>query len=246
MRIILLLIALLGLQSLAFCGKADNRFEDAKKAHLEKRFDVAVELLERELKDYPDNPSVYFNLGLAYKANKQYPEAIWAFEKTLKYQPKDSEAIQLIESSYAEMESDQVWQDDTGTFQRALIALGSNFWSILAVTLSVLGALGIILAKKTSNNNRRKWFIGMIVFSVITLFVCIGNASSSYNYEHNHNYAIALKDIEVSLNKTSSEKTAVKFFAGRKLKVVKWHKDGSATVQVMDNNVLIKEGLAKI
>lgn len=246
MRFLIVLIAFVGFQTCAICGTVSNNFEDAKKAHLEKRFDVAIDLLEKELKQEPNNPSVYFNLGLAYKANKQFPEAIWAFEKTLKYQPKDSETIQLIEACYVEMDSKQGWQDDTGTFQRALIAQGSNFWSVLAILFSVVGATGIFLAKKTKQNNRRKWFAGTTVFSVITLFICIANASSSYNYEHNHHYAIVLEDTEVKPVNSSHQKSSIKFFAGRKLKVIEWHKDGSATVEAANTRVKIDKGLAKI
>ncbi|MCR9171718.1 MAG: hypothetical protein NXI10_04450 [bacterium] len=243
MKLIIVVIAFFGLQMAAVAGDELNRFERAEQAHMEKRFNEAITLLEKEAKAQPYNPSVFFNLGLAYKADKNYPKAIWAFEKTLKIQPKDSEAIQLIEACYAEMDSNQTWEDETGTFQRALIAMGSDFWSVLAIVFSLLGGICIILAKRTQVNTKRKWYVGTTVFSVITLFICIANASSSYQYEHSDRSAIVLNEVEFGDNNVSAEK---QLKAGSKVTVEKWHKDGSASISLSGKTVKVKKGLAKI
>ena len=246
MRIVALFIVLLSFQGTAIAGQKTNRFEMAKQAHLEKRFTDAIDLLNKEIKAQPNNPAIYFNLGLAYKAEKQFPKAIWAFEKTLKLQPKDSEAIQLIEASYAEMDSNLTWQDETGTFQRALIALGSNFWSILTIILSLVTALVIVLAKRSKKNNQRKWFIGTAVFSIITLIVCLANATASYNYENNHDYAIVLDNLELQNSKLPKEVISKKIQAGSKVKLESWNKDGSASIQALGKTIKVKKGLARI
>lgn len=246
MKSLVAIIALFGIQCAAFAGYEMNRFELAKQAHMEKRFTKAIELLEKESKVQPNNAAVFFNLGLSYKAEKQYPKAIWAFEKTLKLSPKDSEAIELIEACYTEMDSKLRWQDETGTFQRALIALGSNFWAFLAFLLSLITAVSIIMAKRTKKNNNRKWYFGTAVFSGVTLFICIANASSSYNYEHNSDYAIALEEIKIARPNLPEAQTPVKYFPGAKVKVEKWYKDGSASINVNGKPVKIAKGLARI
>lgn len=241
MKVISIFIVIFGFQCLALGGYAINSFERAKQAHMEKRFTEAIDILEKEIKTQPNNPDVYFNLGLAYKAEKQYPKAIWSFEKTLKLKPKDSEAIQLIETSYSEMDSDLKWQDETGTFQRALVALGSNFWAVLAIVLSLVATIGLISAKRTKKNNRRKWYIGTVVFSVVFLFVSVANAATSYSYENNHNYAILMDNLELQDGKVSKE-----LRPGTKVKVEKWNKDGSASIQVSGKTFKVKKGLARI
>ncbi len=246
MRVLLTIIALLGIQSAVFAGNKSDRFELAKQAHLEKKFSKAIALLEKEIEVHPNNPALYFNLGLSYKAEKEYPKAIWAFEKTLKLEPKDSEAIQLIEACYTELDSDMVWKDETGTFQRTLIALGSNFWSYLAVFFSIIAATGIIMAKRTKKTNQRKWFVGTAVFAVITLFLSVANAYSSYSYENSHDYAIILDDLELSDNSNPSEIKQLNLHAGRKIHVEKWHKDGSASIQALGKTVKVKKGIARI
>lgn len=246
MRFFTLFIAIFGLQMAVFAGDKQSRFERAEQMHMEKRFKEAIALLEREAKARPHNPSVFFNLGLAYKAEKNYPKAIWAFEKTLKIQPKDSEAIEMIEACYAEMDSDQSWSDETGTFQRALIAMGSDFWSVLAIVFSLLAAICIVLAKRTQLHVKRKWYIGTVAFSIITLVVCIANASSSYQYEHSSNYAIVLNDIELSDNSIPEQKLKTGLKAGSKIAVEKWYKDGSASINAFGKTVKVKKGLARI
>ncbi len=246
MKQLIILIAVLGLQSVVFAGNQQNRFDRAEQAHMEKRFKEAISLLEEEAEARPNNPSVFFNLGLAYKAEKKYPQAIWAFEKTLKFQPKDSEAIQLIEACYTEMDSNQSWKDETGTFQRALIAMGSDFWSALAIVFSLLGGICIILAKRTKLNVKRKWYIGTTVFSVITLFVCIANASSSHQYEHSNDYAIVMDEVELSDASITDKKKAQILPPGSKVKVDSWNKNGSATLTLFGKKVDVITGLRKI
>lgn len=245
MKFLLVIAAFLGLQSAVFAGGSD-RFELAEQAHLEKRFKTAIKLWEKEAKEHPNNPSVYFNLGLAYKAEKQYPKAIWAFEKTLKFSPKDAEAIQLIEACYLEMDSNQDWKDETGTFQRALIAMGSDFWSVLAILFSLLAGITIILAKRTKVHTRRKWYIGTTVFSVITLVLCIANASSSFQYEHNNDYAIVMNEVALKDKSLSEKQTASLLPAGTKVKVSEWQKNGSATVLIDGKQIQVLKGLKRI
>lgn len=247
MRSLLVFILIFGLPiAAALAGKEESRFVKAEQAHMEKRFKDAISLWEKEAKARPNNPSVYFNLGLAYKAEKNYPKAIWAFEKTLKFQPKDAEAIQLIEACYNEMDSKQTWKDETGTFQRTLIAMGSDFWSALAILFSLLGGLCIILSKRTKLNVRRKWYIGTTAFSIITLFVCVANASSSYQYEHSSDYAIVMHEVELQDASISDKKKAQILPPGSKVKVDKWNKDGSASLTRFGKKVQVQRGLRKI
>jgi hypothetical protein len=104
----------------------------------------------------------------------------------------------------------------------------------------------VILAKRTKLNVKRKWYAGTVVFSVITLFVCVANASSSYHYEHESNYAIVLDDIELSDSSDAKQKKNLGFKPGSKISVEKWHKDGSASVKAFGQTIQIKKGLAKI
>lgn len=247
MKFLSIFIAFLGLPLATIAGDDNlSRFDRAEQAHMEKKFKEAIKLWEEEAAARPNNPSVYFNLGLAYKAEKKYPQAIWAFEKTLKFQPKDSEAIQLIEACYTEMDSNQSWKDETGTFQRALIAMGSDFWSALAIIFSVLGGVCVILAKRTKVNVKRKWYIGTTVFSVVTLFLCIANASSSYQYEHNHDYAIVMDEVTLKDSSINDANKNLMLPAGSKVKVDSWMKNGEASITLKGKKVEVKEGLRKI
>jgi tetratricopeptide (TPR) repeat protein len=240
MRVVFFALMLLGINN-PVIAKGDNLFAIAKEAHANKDFSTAIENWEKLLESNQNNPAVFFNLGLAYKANKSYAKAIWAFEKTLKLEPKNSEAIQLIESCYVEMDSNQSWVDPTGPLQRGLISFGSDNWSYLAIFLSLLSGTCIILAKRWNQSGRRKWLFGTASFSIISVFICVANASSSYHYEHTHHYAVVLENIELN-----EKGTTVQLYAGQKVKVSEWNNDGSATVQLSDKKITLEKGLAKI
>ena len=247
MRLLILLLLSVFISAPTIAGYELDRFELAKQAHMEKKFSEAIILLEKEIKVQPNNASVYFNMGLAYKAEKRFPEAIWAFEKTLKLNPKDSESIQLIESSYKEMDHKLEWKDETGTFQRSLIALGSNFWSLLAILCSFISALAVIPIIRTKHKSNRKWYVGATVFGITTFILCFSTARSAYYYEHNSDYGIALEEIKLQPpNSPKEEVGQLTYFPGRKVKVEEWHKDGSATVIAFGKKMNVKKGLARI
>lgn len=234
----------------SFAGQ--SKFEDAKKAYFEKKYDLAIDLLQSELKNTPNNPSIYFNLGLAYKADKKYPMAIWAFEKTLRLRPNDEEAIQLIDASYIEMDSELSWESNAGTFARNLYSLGSNMWSILAIIFSILAATFILLMRKTQSVTQRKVRLaGAIVcgtFLIISGFI----ASSTYNFEHQHDYAIVIgegapkkKDQDDESDKKKGKKPELQ--PGMKVKIISWNENGQSKIETPSGQkILVAKGLKRI
>lgn len=222
----------------------------SKQAYFEKRYDDAIEILRKERQKEPRNPSIYFNLGLSFRAAKHYPQAIWAFEKTLKLQPNDSEAIELIESCYLEMNDGLTWKDTVGTFHRSLFAMGSNFWAILAIVSSVLSALFLVLMRRTEKTSKKKLYLTITIASGVVFVSSFYAASTSHTFENDHSYAIVIdKNTAVykSAKSASNEPTSIQLKAGSKVKILNWNKTGRIEIEDRTGQKLfVSKGIARI
>lgn len=63
-------------------------------------FDKAISCYNKAIELSPEYADAYFNLGKAYKLQKNYPAAIKALEQAKKYSPKDIEIITVLGESY--------------------------------------------------------------------------------------------------------------------------------------------------
>lgn len=251
MKLILLtIVSLLFVVTPVVAGKSESAFEKSKKAYYEKNYAEAITLLEAELKKEPRNPSLYFNIGLAYKGEKKYAKAIWAFEKSLKLNANDTESIQLIEACYQELNSNQTWKSDTGTFQRALFSMGSNFWSLMAIVFSILAALFIIRMQQIKVIQKKKNQLGLAIASCMLLLVSVYIASGTYNYERAHDYAIVIDNNVAAFNSenlSDQDTSKIELNPGTKVRVIKWSKSGRKAIETpKGQKVYIESGVYRI
>src|SRR5205814_10723189 len=62
------------------------------RAQLSKSTPVSVSQIQDEIKQHPDNPKLYVELGLAYWDRNDYPHALEAFQRAVKIGPASAEA----------------------------------------------------------------------------------------------------------------------------------------------------------
>ena len=247
---LLLITVLLLIISPVFSGESKSSFDLSREAYHEKKFDEAISILEKEIKIDKRNPSLHFNLGLAYRANEKYAHAILAFERTLKLNPNDSEAMQLIDACYPELESDRTWISEVGTFKRSLFSLGSNFWSLMAIVFSIAASLFIIRMRQMKTTSRKKIQLGLAISSGVLLLFSTYITSSAHSFEKDRSYAIVVeKNIPTYNNEslTSQDTSKVKLQPGNKVKILQWNKTGRKSVQTPEGQkVFIERGIARI
>lgn len=234
----------------AFGTETDRQIKEAKQAYSKKNFYKSIDIYNNAIQSEKNNPSLYFNLGLSYKADKQFAKAIWAFEKTLKLKPNDNEAIQLINACYLELDSSSTWSSNEGTFMRKLFAFGSNFWSLSAIIYSVLCALFIIRMRQMKNVSRKKLHLSLAVFSGVLLLFSVYVASASSEFEKSHDYAIVV-EAKVPTYKEASLKnddtTSFVLQPGSKVEIVKWNKSGRSAIKTLEGKqVYVGSGVARI
>ena len=62
------------------------------------KYEEAIKLLERLVKAYPDHAAAYYYLGMAFNNLERYHEALYNFNKALKFNPEDHRARKMIDS----------------------------------------------------------------------------------------------------------------------------------------------------
>lgn len=246
-----LLIAVILFSAIStIAGESNSSLELSRKAYHEKNFDQAISLLRKEIKSDKRNPSLYFNLGLAYRAEKKFSHAIWAFEKTLKLKPNDSEAIQLIEACYTELGSDRTWTSETGTFKRSLFSLGSNFWSLMTIAFSIATSLFIIRVRRSKKVSRKKIQLGMMISSSVLLLFSLYIAASANDFEKDSSYAIVVEEDVPAFSSESlsvQDTAKVRLQPGTKVKILKWNRVGRKSIQTPEGQkVFIERGIERI
>lgn len=60
-----------------------------------RRYDLAIEIMQRMLSEFPENSVAFYTLGRAYILKKQYIQAIDVFQETLRLEPTNSLAHTL-------------------------------------------------------------------------------------------------------------------------------------------------------
>ena len=173
----------------------ENPFSEGVKAHGEKNFTLAAQKFTEAILVEENNSSAYFNLGLAEMGNRHFGSAIWAFEKVLKFDPNDGEALERLEHCQDELDPSKTYDPVLSGFKAALYGLSSDTWSIIAVTCSILLCLCIVLFKMKPHPSLRRIFLITGFFSLITMLFSIWTASASAAHYRSEQYGIVVQPL---------------------------------------------------
>jgi hypothetical protein len=182
----LFLLAVVGIKTLGFASS----FDDGLKAANEKNYKQAIHEFEKVVKEQPQNSAAFYNLGNAYYKNNAFGQAIWAYEVSIKLNPKNAEAPVNIELCYRELTNGNSWQPSISGLQRLIYGIGSTTWAILSILFSCLIACSIFSLLKKKNTPWKRFHV-MALFGETTLFIgFLIAANSSAKYPANHDFGI--------------------------------------------------------
>lgn|SRR3989338_1256964 len=169
---------------------SSNFFSEGVKAHSEKNYSLAAEKFMQAIDAVPNDKSAYYNLGLAEMGNRHYGSAMWAFEKVLKFDPNDTEALAKLERCQAELNPTQNYTAVLSGIEATLFGISSNTWSIMAIVSSILLLICLVLFKLSRGSSLRRvllisggFFLLLLVFSSVI-------ASREAAYMNVLNYAV--------------------------------------------------------
>ncbi|OYD17215.1 hypothetical protein CH333_01600 [candidate division WOR-3 bacterium JGI_Cruoil_03_44_89] len=77
--------------------KLEDLIEVAKFNFLSSRYEEAIKTWERALKLSPNDPKIYYNMGIAYESLNQLDKARVCFKKAVEIEPKNQQAKQHLE-----------------------------------------------------------------------------------------------------------------------------------------------------
>jgi len=72
--------------------KDKDILEEAEHAFQKEEYDKALSIYKEILKKYPQNPDIYYNLGVIYLKKSNYIQAAHYFEKVIQLNPSDKDA----------------------------------------------------------------------------------------------------------------------------------------------------------
>ena len=64
-------------------NKVDQLIEEGKFYFLNQRYEEAIQQFQKAMILHPENPEIYYNLGIVYESINEIPKAKENFEKTL-------------------------------------------------------------------------------------------------------------------------------------------------------------------
>lgn len=218
---------------LSIASDSLDAFQQGNIAFGQEKFDLAIQHYTEEISTQPGNTSAFFNLGLAYSAKKEYGKAIWAFEKVLRLNPNDAEAIDNIEQNYGQLDNGTSYTPPLGRFNRALFSLGSQSWSVLSILFSIATALGLILFRKSNSFGvKRLYLMGSILFGVLFTF-SVYTATRSYHYESQDNFAIVTK-AQITTYSSDDASVKVKLVEGTKVQIESYQDTNCVVITLHD------------
>ena len=231
---------------LSFQSKAQNPLQSVDSLVRDKQYNQASLLYENYIKTDSLNSSVYYNLGSCYFFQGKYGLAVWAFEKSLKYNPKDVETIANLEICYQKLNKSETWKPTISSFERNLYGIGTNFWGYLSIICALLLGGSFFLfftAKKTAWKKIQLLFSGfLLVLTATSVFV----AYSSNDYYKSSNYAIVIvKEIHDQTN-MEAKKSRLTLQEGDRVMILEDKKDeylvelGSKEVCEIPKNSVLK------
>lgn len=205
--IVALLISLGSLQ--LFAGK--DPFSEGVKAHGEKNYTLAAQKFTEAISSESNNSSAYYNLGMAEMGNGHFGAATWAFEKVLKFDPNDGEALAKLERCQEELDPGMPYSPVLNSIESTLYGISSDIWAILAILCSLTFGLCLVFFKIKKHPSLRRVFLITGFFSLLAIGFCTYTASATYTYFGTEKFGIVVQPkISTYLDDENPDNTELK------------------------------------
>ena len=229
--------------SFIFEAKAQNPEElltEANSLYNENAFDSALTVYKSIVDQGYSSATLYYNLGNTYYKLKNYPLAIYYYEKSLKLEPNNEDTKHNIEIAQLFL-TDKIepvpelfiktWWNKLGN------AFTINTWAIITLIILALLLVSIFLYLTARTRGLRKsmFFIGIIMAVLLTLTFSI--SVKKYNHIKNHDGGIVIASTITV--KSSPSQGSVDLFVlheGSKVKILD-HTDNWDKIKIANGSI---------
>lgn len=197
-------------------AKAQNPEELFKQANLlynDNAYDSAASVYEDIINQGYSSAELFYNLGNTYYKLRNYPLAIFYYEKSLKLDPQNEDTKHNIEIAKLFI-TDKIESIPDIFFKKWWNNIGNSFtlntWAIITITIFALLLLCIFLyiISRTKTLRKSTFFIGILL---IMLMICSFTISmQKYNYLNDKNEGIVITPTITV--KSSPSQTSVDLF----------------------------------
>jgi len=173
------LFALIVLFITAFANGQDSSFALGNEAYANSDFETALNEYNKVVGSELMSAELYYNLGNTYYKLDQLGEAIWAYERALKIDPNNENAVFNLKFANSKT-YDDIESDDSGIghwLRMNLFQFSINFWAYFSIIMSFAFALAIYFfatTKKQKIKNRALTAsfttLALLIFMVIIAY----------------------------------------------------------------------------
>ena len=229
--------------SMVFETKAQNPEESLRKANSlynENAFDSALVVYKDIVEQGYSSATLYYNIGNTYYKLRNYPLAIYYYEKSLKLDPNNDDTKHNIEiaqlfltdkiEAVPELFIKTWWNNFSNTFTL-------NTWSIITLVLIglLLTCIFFYITAKTRGLKKSMFFTGILL---IVVTICSFSISAKkHNYISTNNEGIVI--IPTITIKSSPSNSSVDLFVlheGSKVKILD-NTDGWEKIKIANGSI---------
>lgn len=166
---------------LILAGLVHANFEQGIAYYQDKAFKKAINAFQKDW-DSTQNSANLYNIGLCQLMLEQPEKALYYFEKTLKYEPNNTDAIYNASHLFSEMNEGSYWQHPYSWIGRFVFKFSSNTWSYLSIFFALLLGLSIFLSLQPQRGTRKK--IGQFGMVITLSFLILSTLAAKHSHAH--------------------------------------------------------------
>lgn len=222
-------------------------FEIGVNAAKSKKWQEAEISFRKCVQKSPMDANALYNLGTSLAALKQYPEAIWALEKSMKINPEFSGAKENLQFCYAKLGVNDYLASELSPFEQRVFSFGVDNWTYCALISAFFIAIIIWLTITSKNSMVRK--ITLIFGFLLGCFLIFSlkNAIQSNAYQNKITHAILQSDISAVFNDAlGNMKVDLNLKMGSKYRIGEFSRERVGLILQNQSVVWIEKSAAKL
>lgn len=203
--------------SSSFAGNVEQQFNEGLKQLEVANYSNADTIFSQLLLEDATNPSIWYNYGIAKYYSKSYAEALWAFEKSLKFNPKSKDALLNAELCQRKLQL-RAYTPLSSPYQSFIRSFTSNFW----FTLSLLFFLGFSLLLFYHLKKRKVKITGgafILILLVLSGF-CLNNAQVVNQSLRSEDHGIIIKPTVTTYLDVAGNDAQIKLLQGTRFSII--------------------------
>jgi tetratricopeptide (TPR) repeat protein len=190
---LILFVAFSFLQLNAITTNNTVELDSAAKLYSTGKFEQAKELYQKLLLEFPNNSTLHYNVGNCHFKLQQIAYAIYHYEKSLKTNPNNEDAIHNLQ--LANLQTIDKLQTTTNfifiNYIKSILLLFSyTNWAIIGICALFFSIMFFLLFLLSNSLNIRKIgfysFLFLVIFGLLFQFI----AYYQYSFLHTNKYAI--------------------------------------------------------